>query len=203
MKPLQPTGHQGAGDSNGNNENASFRTPEASESATDYGLEFSTTRLLSQNANNRRSSTLRSPNNIEHQEDQENPSSSARPQRTLRQNSEGGEVGAVEPSTRRRKQRGPMSRAARMNREIRRLRACTTLLIPRLPFSRLVRELIMKYASTSVRITETALRALQESSELYLTQRFEDAYLLTHHRGRVTLEVRDMGLMAYLIDKRS
>nr|ARC76722.1 Cid3 [Drosophila diplacantha] len=164
MKPFRPTSHQGAGDSENEND-------------TDYGLEFSTSRLLAQNANNRRSSTLQSTSN-----------------------SQGGETGAAGSAPRQRKQRGPMSRATRLNREIRRLRACTTPLIPRLSFSRLVRELITKYASSSFRITESALGALQESSELYLTQRFQDAYLLTHHRGRVTLEVRDMGLMAYIID---
>nr|ARC76727.1 Cid3 [Drosophila seguyi] len=196
MGPL-PTAHQGAGDSN--NESVSFLSPEASENDTDYGLEFSTSRLLSQNANNRRSSTLRSPANSKHREDHENRSLSARQQQN-HQNPEGGDAGTAGTSSRRRKQRGPISRAARMNREIRRLRACTAPLIPRLPFARLVRELITKSTSSSVRITESALGVLQESSELYLTHRFEDSYLLTRHRGRVTLELRDMVLMAYLID---
>nr|ARC76724.1 Cid3 [Drosophila nikananu] len=193
MEPLRPTSHQGAGDSN--NESASFRSPEQDENDTEYGLEFSTSRLLAQNVNNRRSSTLRSQSIREHQEDQENRSSSGRPQDS-HQNSERGE----EPAPKRRKQRRPVSRANQMNREIRRLRACTSPLIPRLSFSRLVREVITKYASPACRITESALKALQESSELYLSHRFEDSYFLTRHRGRVTLELRDMVLMAYLID---
>nr|ARC76718.1 Cid3 [Drosophila barbarae] len=195
---MEPTGDPGAGDAN--DPSSPFQSPEASENDTDYGLEFFTSRLLSQN-DNRRSSTLRpqssrSNRNAEHQEGQENRSSSARPQQA-RQNSV---AGAAASASRRRKQRGPMSRAMRMDREIRRLRARTGPLIPRLPFSRLVRELIMKCSTSSFKITESALGALQESTELYLTQRLEDAYFLTRHRGRVTLELRDMVLMAYITD---
>nr|ARC76719.1 Cid3 [Drosophila bicornuta] len=188
-----------AGDSD--HESTSFRSPEASENNTDYGLEFSTSRLMSQNANNRRSSTLRpqssgSSRNGEHQEDQENRSSSPRPQQT-RQDSA---AGAAASTSRHRKQPAPLSIAMRMDREIRHLRARSRPLIPRLPFSRLVRELIVKSTTTSFKITESALEALQESSELYVTQRMEDAYFLTRHRGRVTLELRDMVLMAYISD---
>ncbi|KAH8253014.1 hypothetical protein KR032_003190 [Drosophila birchii] len=186
-----------------NDQSSPFRSPEASQNDTDYGPEFSTSRLMSQNASNRRSSTLRpqssrSNRNGEHQEGQENRSSSARPQQA-RQSSG---AGAAASASRRRKQRGPMSRAMRMDREIRRLRARTAPLIPRLPFSRLVRELIMKSTTSTFKITKSALGALQESTELYLTQRLEDAYFLTRHRGRVTLELRDMVLMAYITDTR-
>nr|XP_017016949.1 histone H3-like centromeric protein cid [Drosophila kikkawai] len=197
MEPLQSA-------QNSSDESSRFQSPEADENETDYGLEFSSSRLLSQNASNRRSSTLRSTTrrstrNEENQDDQENRPRTARPQQT-RQNSGGSSAGAPVSESRRRKQRRPVSRANRMNREIRRLRACTTPLIPRRSFGRLVLELIMKYSSPTLRITESALGVLQESSELYVTNRFEDAYLLTRHRGRVTLELRDMVLVAYIID---
>nr|ARC76690.1 Cid1 [Drosophila seguyi] len=170
---------------------------ESMQQLDDYlNMESATSRLSLQRTNNENSTLRRSNRTVE---GQENRPPAATPQQT-RQTSEGGGAGRAGPPPSRRKQRGPISRANRMNREIRRLRACTAPLIPRLPFSRLVRELIMKYTSSSFRITESALGALQESSELYLTQRFEDAYLLTHHRGRVTLEVRDMALIAYIID---
>nr|ARC76682.1 Cid1 [Drosophila birchii] len=151
-------------------------------------LDTATSRLSLQSANDRHTSRS--------QEDQENRPPAAR---QTHQDSVGGRAGAAVSAPRRRKQRGPLSRANRMNREIRRLRECTTPLIPRLPFSRLVRELIMKCTTVPFKITETAMGALQESSELFLTQRFEDAYLLTLHRGRVTLEVRDMALIAYIV----
>nr|ARC76684.1 Cid1 [Drosophila diplacantha] len=176
MRPLRVAESQ-------SNNNTDTSSPVTMQQLDDYlDLESATSRLSLQSANNQNPSTLRHSNRTV--EDQENRPPAAE---------------AVAPARRRRKQRGPVSRANRMNRQIRRLQACTTPLIPRLPFSRLVRELITKYAS-SCRITESALGALQESSELYLTQRFQDAYLLTHHRGRVTLEVRDMALIAFIIE---
>nr|ARC76680.1 Cid1 [Drosophila barbarae] len=162
-------------------------------------LESVTSRLSLESADDQSSSTVRRTNRqtSRGQEDQENRPPASR---QTHQNSVGGQAGAAASAPRRRKQRGPVSRANRMNREMRRLRECTTPLIPRLSFSRLVRELIMKCSGVvPFRITESALGALQESSELFLTQRFEDAYLLTLHRGRVTLEVRDMALIAYIV----
>lgn len=44
------------------------------------------------------------------------------------------------------------------------------------------------------RVTPECLMALQESSELYLTHFFSDAYLCTVHRGRVTMIPKDMQL---------
>nr|ARC76689.1 Cid1 [Drosophila rufa]ARC76840.1 Cid1 [Drosophila rufa] len=164
----------------------------------DDHLASSTSRLMLQDANTRSSATLRTRSNRA-EPDQEN-----RPPQTPSQRQERGAPApapATLPPPRRRKQRGPLSRANQMEREIRRLRNRTVPLIPKLPFSRAVREVMFKLPNqTAPRITEGALQVLQESTELYLTQRFEDAYLLTHHRGRVTLEVRDMILMAYLID---
>nr|ARC76766.1 Cid1 [Drosophila auraria] len=171
----------------------------------DDHLAGSTSRLTLQDANNRSSATPRTGNlrSSRAEADQEN-----RPPQTRQNSSQRQERGALAPATapatppRRRKQRPPVSRANQMEREIRRLRNRTVPLIPRLPFSRLVREVLLTFSGRRIplRLTEGALQVLQESTELYLTQRFEDAYLLTHHRGRVTLEVRDMVLMAYLID---
>lgn len=48
------------------------------------------------------------------------------------------------------------------------------------------------------RITPEALGALQESAEVYITQMFEDSYLCTIHRGRITLQANDMQLVKYL-----
>nr|ARC76748.1 Cid1 [Drosophila auraria]ARC76756.1 Cid1 [Drosophila auraria]ARC76762.1 Cid1 [Drosophila auraria]ARC76764.1 Cid1 [Drosophila auraria] len=173
----------------------------------DDHLAGSTSRLTLQDANNRSSTTPRTRNlrSSRSEADQENRLPQTRQNSSQRQ-----ERGALAPAPapapatppRRRKQRPPVSRANQMEREIRRLRNRTVPLIPRLPFSRLVREVMLTFSGRRIplRITEGAVQVLQESTELYLTQRFEDAYLLTHHRGRVTLEVRDMVLMAYLID---
>ncbi|KAJ6642700.1 histone H3 [Pseudolycoriella hygida] len=51
----------------------------------------------------------------------------------------------------------------------------------------LVKEIMQRYKK-SFQITTTALKALQEAVELYLTYLFSDAYLMCNHRQRVTLE---------------
>lgn len=103
---------------------------------------------------------------------------------------------AKSPPTPRRKQAHPLSRVDRLNREIRLLQNSNCFMIPRLPFGRLVREFIQKHSPSTTCITRGALEALQTATEMFLTQRFQDSYLMTMHRGRVTLEVRDMALMA-------
>ncbi|XP_015114814.1 histone H3.3 isoform X1 [Diachasma alloeum] len=84
--------------------------------------------------------------------------------------------------------------------EIRQLRRSTKLLIPKLPFSRLVREIIRDlFPRKNIdRMQATALEALQEATETYLVQFFEDSILLAFHCKRVTLMQRDMVLMRRL-----
>ncbi|XP_008559525.1 uncharacterized protein LOC103579780 isoform X1 [Microplitis demolitor] len=84
--------------------------------------------------------------------------------------------------------------------EIRYLRRSTKLLIPKLPFSRLVREIMHElFPRQGIdRMQATALEALQEATEMYLVQFFEDAVLLAYHCKRVTLMHRDMILMRRL-----
>lgn len=48
------------------------------------------------------------------------------------------------------------------------------------------------------RITPDALKALQESSEMYTVQFLEDSYLCSLNRDRVTLSVKDVKLAKYL-----
>ncbi|XP_016990962.1 histone H3-like centromeric protein cid [Drosophila rhopaloa] len=207
-----------------------FRSPEP-EDGTDYGLEFTTSRLTLQESSNRRCSTLRKDTTAgrrqrpanrtssSDEEDQENRQPGARSPQTRRMTSQqerhqastqqarnqvsaSGSRSAAEHRPRRRKLVNPMSKAKRMDREIRRLQANPGLLIPKLPFSRLVRELIIQYSQGDpMRVTEGALQAMQESSEMYLTQRLSDSYMLTKHRQRVTLEVRDMALMSLICDR--
>lgn len=49
-----------------------------------------------------------------------------------------------------------------------------------------------------MRVTVACLDALQAASEMYITHFFEDSYLCTLHRGRVTLGVNDMKLIKHL-----
>lgn len=57
---------------------------------------------------------------------------------------------------------------------------------------------MMEIANGDWRVQSEALRALQESAEVYLIQLFEDSYLCTAHRKRMTLEVRDIHLVKYM-----
>lgn len=83
--------------------------------------------------------------------------------------------------------------------EIKYLRKSVNLLIPKAPFTRLVREIIMEFSMGGVdRIQTSALEALQEATEAYLVQFFEDSVLLSMHAKRVTLMRQDMILMRRL-----
>ena len=78
-------------------------------------------------------------------------------------------------------------------REIRRYQKSTELLIRRLPFQRLVRE-IAQNMKTKLRFQASALSALQEASEAYLIGLFEDTNLCTLHAKRVTIMPKDIQL---------
>ena len=70
-------------------------------------------------------------------------------------------------------------------REIRRYQKSTELLIRKLPFQRLVREIAQDF-KTDLRFQSSAVMALQEASEAYLVGLFEDTNLCAIHVKRVT-----------------
>lgn len=78
-------------------------------------------------------------------------------------------------------------------RDIRRYQKSTDLLIRKLPFQRLVREVMQEYR-TNLRIQGSALLALQEASEAYLVSLFENSQLCAIHAGRVGVQPKDMAL---------
>lgn len=79
-------------------------------------------------------------------------------------------------------------------REIRAYQSSTDLLIRRLPFARLVREIQETIMRERFRWQSTAILALQEAAEAHLVGIFEDAYNCTLHGKRVTLMVKDIQL---------
>ncbi|KAK0174783.1 hypothetical protein PV327_010513 [Microctonus hyperodae] len=89
---------------------------------------------------------------------------------------------------------------AKALKEIKFLRKSTALLIPKLSFSRLVREIMNEIFPRSdiSRMQQSALEALQEAAEMYLVQFFEDVLLLAIHCKRVTIMQKDMILMRRL-----
>jgi len=80
-------------------------------------------------------------------------------------------------------------------KEIRKYQKSTNLLIPALPFSRLIREIVQDVSPIKdLRFQKTALMALQEASEAFLVMLFEDVLLCAIHAKRVTIMPKDMKL---------
>ena len=78
-------------------------------------------------------------------------------------------------------------------REIRRYQKGYELLIKKLPFQRLVREVAHKI-NPGLRFQSTAILALQEASENFLVNMFQQVNLAAIHGGRVTIQPKDMML---------
>ena len=87
-------------------------------------------------------------------------------------------------------------------REIRRFQKSTELLIRKLPFQRLVREIASEF-KTDLRFQSSAVLALQEASESYLVGLFEDTNLAAIHAKRVTIMPKDMQLARRIRGERS
>ena len=84
-------------------------------------------------------------------------------------------------------------------REIRRYQKSTDLLLRRLPFQRLVREVAQDLRlagglGTDIRFQTHALAAIQEAAEAYLVGLFDDTNLAAIHAKRKTIFPKDMRL---------
>jgi histone H3 len=84
----------------------------------------------------------------------------------------------------------PSSRALQ---EIRRYQKNTDLLIRKLPFQRVVRE-VSFHINKTIRFQSSAILALQESAEAYLVGLFEDTNACAIHAKRTTIMIKDMQL---------
>ena len=87
-------------------------------------------------------------------------------------------------------------------REIRRFQKSTELLIRRMPFQRLVREIAQTY-SLYLRFQSGAVLALQEAVEAYLVGLLEDSNLCAIQAKRVTIMPRDMQLAQQIRGERA
>lgn len=87
-------------------------------------------------------------------------------------------------------------------REIRRYQKSTDLLLRKLPFQRLVREIAQAYKD-ELRFQTTAILALQEAAESYLVSLFEDTNLCAIHAKRVTIRTSDMQLSRRIRGERA
>ncbi len=87
-------------------------------------------------------------------------------------------------------------------REIRRYQKSTELLIRKLPFARLCRE-IMNDFKTDFRMRAEAIACLQTAAEHYLVGLLEDTNLLAIHAKRVTIMPKDMQLARRIRGERA
>jgi histone H3 len=87
-------------------------------------------------------------------------------------------------------------------REIRKYQKSTDLLIRKMPFQRLVRE-VAQDIRRDLRFQSSAVQALQEASEAYLVGLFEDANLCAIHARRVTIMPKDMQLARRIRGERA
>ncbi|CAG9533502.1 unnamed protein product [Cercopithifilaria johnstoni] len=85
--------------------------------------------------------------------------------------------------------------------EIRKYQKSTKLLVRKLPFARLVKEIASEMTgSDRYRFAVEAIAALQEASEAFIVQFFENAVLCSQHAKRVTVMQRDVQLVRRLFN---
>ena len=87
-------------------------------------------------------------------------------------------------------------------REIRHYQKLTELLIRKLPFNRLVREIAQDF-KTDLRFQSEAIGALQEASEAYIVGFFKDTNLCVIHVKRVTIMPKDIQLTRRICGERA
>ncbi|KAJ8452531.1 hypothetical protein Cgig2_000120 [Carnegiea gigantea] len=85
-------------------------------------------------------------------------------------------------------------------REIRKYQKSTELLIRKLPFQRLVREIAQDF-KTDLRFQSSAVAALQEAAESYLVGLFEDTNLCAIHAKRAPLKKLHRGKFGDIHEK--
>merc|ERR1712085_126612 len=86
--------------------------------------------------------------------------------------------------------------------KIRKFQKSTELLIRKLPFQRLVRDIAGNFKN-DLRFQSSAVLALQEASEAYMVGLFEDTNLCAIHAKRVTIMPKDMQLARRIRGERS
>ena len=86
-------------------------------------------------------------------------------------------------------------------REIRKYQKSTELLIHKLPFQHLVREILQGFG-VGFRVTPAMMMALQEVAEAYLVQLLEDSNLYAIHATCITIQPKDMQLARWIHGER-
>ena len=82
-------------------------------------------------------------------------------------------------------------------REIMQHQRSTKLLVPKLPFQWLIREIVQDF-KTNLRFQSQAIVALQEAAKIYLVNLYEHMMLCVIHGKWVTLMPKDMKLVRHI-----
>jgi histone H3 len=85
-------------------------------------------------------------------------------------------------------------------RQIRKFQKSTDLLIRKLPFQRLMREIAQDY-NTNLKFQASSILAMQEATEAYLVRILGDAYHLSMHAQRCTLMEKDITVFMHLLER--
>ena len=86
--------------------------------------------------------------------------------------------------------------------EIRHYQKRTNLLIKKVPFARLVREIAQEFKQ-DLRFQNSAIGALQESAEAYIVRLFEDINLCAIHAKQITIMPKDIQLARHIRGERA
>ena len=86
--------------------------------------------------------------------------------------------------------------------EIQHYQRGTNLLIRKLPFQRLIREIAQQF-KVDVRFRSSTIMAQQEAAEAYLVRLFEDTNLCAIHAKRVMIMPRDIQLARHIRGERN
>ena len=86
-----------------------------------------------------------------------------------------------------------MKRGLKALKEIKKYQSNTEMLIRRLPFQRVVKEIVQK-VQEDLRLQSTAILALQEARESFLVSLLEQSNLCMIHAKRITIMPKDVQL---------
>ena len=94
-----------------------------------------------------------------------------------------------------------MAPGMRALQEIKKYQSTTELLIRKVPFARLIREICLDVCTNGadIRWQSNAILAIQEASEQYLVRLFQDTNLCTIHAKHVTIKPKDMFLVRHIV----
>ncbi len=95
----------------------------------------------------------------------------------------------------------PKKRRVLVLKDIKKLQSSGNLLLPKLPFQRLVKEIVQEVSNNlDYKMTAESVFALQEATEAQITNFFEMCTFLTLHAGRITLMNKDFVCLHVIMD---